>query len=63
MGIYAFKCLYICTDSPKYNLIIVNKCIQHCQLRKNNAIDDVVVSTMHSANYLYGSYITTALYE
>ena len=48
---------------PKYDLIVLNKCAQHCKLRTKNTLAGVVVLTMRVANYLYVSYITDTLYK
>ena len=46
--IFALPCL-------KFDPMVPNKFLQHCQLCTNNTLDSVIVSTMHAANYLYGS--------
>ena len=61
MGIYVCKRLIFALTCPKYDLNILNKCVQHWQLRITNTIAGVVVSTVRAENYLYGSYITAIL--
>ena len=39
----------------KFDLIVLNKCMQYRQLRMNNTPDGVLVFTMHAANLKYGS--------
>ena len=59
MLIYACKRLIFAPKCPKYDPIVLNKCVQHCQLRTNNTPTGVVVSAMHATNSLYGSCATT----
>ena len=61
MVIYACKRLIFAPKCPKYDPIVLNKCMQHCQLRTNNTPTGVVVSAMHAKNYLYGSCATATL--
>ena len=56
MGMYACKHLYISLTCPKYDLIVLNKYTQHCQLCINNTLDGVVAFTIHAASLKYGSY-------
>ena len=58
MVIYACKRLLFSPTCPKYDPTILNKCMQHCQLRTNNTPTGVVVSTMHVKIYFYGSCAT-----
>ena len=48
---------------PKYDLIVLNKCARHHQLRTNNTLAGIIALTMHSDISLYGSYVTAILYE
>ena len=43
MGIYACKHLIFALTCPKYDLIVLIKCAQHCQLRTNNTLTGVFV--------------------
>ena len=54
---------YFAPTCPKYDLIVLNKCMQHCQLCTNNTPTGVVVSTMCVKNYLYGSCATATHYK
>ena len=58
MVIYACKRLVFAPNCPKYDPIVLNKCAQYCQLRKNNTPTSVVVSAMRAQNSLYGSCAT-----
>ena len=63
MGIYASKHLIFAPTCSKYDLIILNKCMQYHQLRTNSTLAGVIVLTMHAVIFLYGSYITATLYK
>ena len=63
MGIYACKRLYFCTNSPKYDLIMLNKYAQNHQLHTNSTLDGVIAFTMGVANLKYSSYVTATLYK
>ena len=58
MGIYTCKHLVFAPTCPKYNPSVLNKCVQHCQMRTNNTLTGVIVSTMHAKNHLFGSCAT-----
>ena len=63
MGIYACKRLIFAPTCTKYNPIILNKCVQHCQLHASNTLDGLIVLTMREINYFYGSCTTSAHYK
>ena len=52
MGIYTCKRLIFTPTCPTYDLIVLNKCVQHYQLHKNNTLAGVVVLTMRVIKYL-----------
>ena len=63
IGIHVCKHLYLCTNSLKCGLIILNKCVQHRQLHINNTLDGIIAFTMHAADLKNGSYITAIFYK
>ena len=44
-----------CSNMPKINPIVFNKCTQNFQLCTKNTLDSVVAFTMYAANYYHGN--------
>ena len=57
MGIYVCKHLYIYTYSPKHDLIVLNRCAQHHQLRMNYNLTGFIAFKVCADNLKYGNYV------